>query len=139
MCVPGAELFLCAVQEPRTSPCAPRCRLPTASDPNLRPFPTRGLPDGWRDPDADPYDAVLAALRQRNAPGGGKDRGGSAARAGGPGPGRWPLEAHVVSSDESAARWPSVNGPTAARALEALEAELRELIRSTDGVADPQR
>jgi hypothetical protein len=109
-------------------------------DPNLRPFPTRGLPDGWHDPwDVDPYEAVLAALRQRTAVRRQVTEGGvqlelvASARA----DGRW--EAHVVSSDESAALWPSVNGPTAARALEALEAELRELIRSTDGVADPQR
>ena len=53
--------------------------------------------------------------------------------------GRW--EAHVVSSDrpapslaatgrptsEPALAWPSVNGPTATVALDALETELREL------------
>ena len=109
-------------------------------DPNLRPFPTRGVPNGWHDPwDADPYDAVLSALRQRNALRRQVTEAGvqlelvASARA----DGRW--EAHVVSSDESAALWPSVNGPTAVRALDALEVELRELIRNTDGVADPQR
>jgi hypothetical protein len=40
--------------------------------------------------------------------------------------GRW--EAHVVGSGGPTARWPSVNGPTASVALDALEAELRELI-----------
>ena len=32
--------------------------------------------------------------------------------------------------------WPSVNGPTAAVALDALEAELREVIRGTSEVTD---
>src|SRR5215211_2314157 len=37
-------------------------------EPVQRPFPTRGVPGGWHDPwDADPYDAVEAALRHRNA------------------------------------------------------------------------
>ena len=109
-------------------------------DPNLHPFPARGVPGGWRDPwDADPHDAVLSALRQRNALRRQVTEVSvqlelvASARA----DGRW--EAHVVSSDESAALWPSVNGPTAVRALDALEVELRELIRSTDGVPDPQR
>jgi hypothetical protein len=57
--------------------------------------------------------------------------------------GRW--EAHVVSwrslnpsstvadltTNWHAALWPSVNGPTAAVALDALEAELREWIGAT--------
>jgi hypothetical protein len=35
--------------------------------PTPRPFPTRGIPGGWHDPwDADPIEAVVAALRQRN-------------------------------------------------------------------------
>ena len=116
-----------------SAPMPPPYRL---RDPNLRPFPTRGIPDGWRDPwDADPYDAVLSALRRRNALRRQVTEAGvqlelvASARA----DSRW--EAHVVSSDESAVRWPSVNGPTAALALEALEAELRELIRSTAALA----
>ena len=71
-------------------------------DPNLRPFPTRGVPDGWRDPwDADPYDAVLSALRQRNALRRQMTEAGvelelvAQARA----DGRW--EAHVVSGEAS--------------------------------------
>src|SRR5215208_632582 len=35
-----------------------------------------------------------------------------------------------LTSRESAELWPSVNGPTSARALDALEAELREKISS---------
>ncbi len=35
-----------------------------------------------------------------------------------------------LTSSWSAALWPSVNGPTSARALDALEAELREVIAS---------
>ena len=35
-----------------------------------------------------------------------------------------------LTSRESADLWPSVNGPTSARALDALEAELREKIGS---------
>jgi hypothetical protein len=108
-------------------------------DPNLRPFPTRGVPGGWHDPwDADPLEAMLSALRQRNAP----RRQVTEAdvqieilahvRA----DGRW--EAHVVSSDGFAALWPSVNGPTAALALDALEAELRELLRGTGTLPDVQ-
>ena len=100
-------------------------------DPNLRPFPTRGVPDGWRDPwDADPYDAVLSALRQRNALRRRVTEAGvdiellAQART----DGRW--EAHVVSSDGPAALWQSTNGPTAIVALDALEAELREWLSS---------
>jgi hypothetical protein len=109
-------------------------------DPNLRPFPTRGVPDGWHDPwDDDPYDGVLSALRQRNALRRQVTEAGvqlelvAQARA----DGRW--EAHVVSRDESAALWPTVNGPTAVLALEALEVEVRELIRSTDAFPEAQR
>lgn len=108
-------------------------------DPNLCPFPTRGVPDGWRDPwDADPYDAVVSALRQRNA----LRRQVTEAdvqvelmaqpRA----DSRW--EAHVIASDGSPAVWPSVNGPTAALALDALEAELREVLRDASVVPDAQ-
>jgi hypothetical protein len=45
------------------------------------------------------------------------------------GDGRW--EAHVAASSRPSAMWPSVNGPTAAVALDALEAELRAVIRGT--------
>jgi hypothetical protein len=98
-------------------------------DPNLRPFPTRGVPDGWHDPwDADPYDAVLSALRRRNDLRRHVTEAGvqlelvAQARA----DGRW--QAHVVARDEPAVMWPSTNGPTAFVALDALEAELRELL-----------
>ena len=47
--------------------------------------------------------------------------------------GRW--EAHVASADITAgwplARWRSVNAPSAAVALDALQAELRQMIRGT--------
>ena len=37
-------------------------------DPALRPFPTRGVAGGWRDPwDGDPLEAMVAALRQQRA------------------------------------------------------------------------
>ena len=108
-------------------------------DPKLRPFPTRGIPDGWHDPwDADLYDAVIAALRQRNTLRRQVIEAGvqiellAQSRA----DGRW--EAHVVSSDGPAALWPSTNGPTVTVALDALEAELRELIRSTGAVPDAE-
>jgi hypothetical protein len=101
-------------------------------DPDLRPFPTRGVPDGWRDPwDADPLEEVISALRQRNAlrrrvsEAGGDFELVAQVRA----DGRW--AALVVSGHEVAEMWPSTNGPTAAVALDALEAELRELIRGT--------
>jgi hypothetical protein len=43
-----------------------------------------------------------------------------------------------LTSNWSTALWPSVNGPTSARALDALEAELREVIggASQAGVMD---
>jgi hypothetical protein len=43
--------------------------------------------------------------------------------------GRW--EAHVAASSQPPSMWPSVNGPTAAVALDALEAELREVLGGT--------
>jgi hypothetical protein len=96
------------------------------AEPKPRPFPTRGVPGGWHDPwDADPQDAVLAALQQRNASRRHFREAGmqfdlaAHARA----DGRW--EAHVVPGDGPAVMWPSTNGPTATRALDALEAELR--------------
>jgi hypothetical protein len=101
-------------------------------DPNLRPFPTRGLPDGWRDPwDVDPYEAVLAALRQRTALRRQVIEAGVQLElvAEAWADGRW--QAQVVAGDEPTVMWPSTNGPTAAVALDALEAEVRELLRST--------
>lgn len=122
-----------AVREPRTPPMSTSIPFqPGPRDPNLRPFPTRGVPGGWHDPwDADPLEATLSALRQRNA----LRRQVTEANvqvellARRRADGRW--EAHVVADDGPAVRWPSVNGPTAAVALDALEAELRELMRST--------
>ena len=105
-------------------------------DPNLRPFPTRGIPGGWHDPwDADPLEAVIAGLRQRNALRRRVAEAGvqlelvAQARA----DGRW--AAQVVTGDEATVPWPSTNGPTATVALDALEAELGELIRSPDALA----
>jgi hypothetical protein len=108
--------------------------LPFQSGPQVplsRPFPTRGVPGGWHDPwDGDPLDAVVSALRQRNALRRQVTEADvqvelvAQART----DGRW--EAHVVSSDAAPALWPSVNGPTAGIALDALEAELRELLRA---------
>jgi hypothetical protein len=104
-----------------------------------RPFPTRGVPSGWKDPwDDDP----LAALRKALPHLGTQRRHVTAANldvelmASVLGDGRW--EAHVAASSQplplrSAAdaitvMWPSVNGPTAAVALDALEAELRAVL-----------
>src|SRR5687767_12930063 len=107
-------------------------RVPTA-----RPFPTRGVPGGWVDPwDGDPLEAVVSALRQRNALRRQVIAAGiqlellAQART----DGRW--EAHVVSRDGPAARWPSTNGPTVTVALDALEAELRELLSVSGVVPD---
>jgi hypothetical protein len=109
-------------------------------NPDLRPFPTRGVADGWRDPwDADPYDAVVSALRQRNAlrrqvtEAGAQLELVAQART----DGRW--EAYVAAGDVSPTRWPSVNGPTAAVALDALEAEVRELLHDTSVLPDTAR
>ena len=107
---------------------------PGPRDPTLRPFPARGVPGGWHDPwDADPLAGVVSALRQRNA----LRRQVTEAdvqlelMAQARTDGRW--EAHVTSSDAAPARWPSVNGPTAALALDALEAEVRQLLRGGAG------
>jgi hypothetical protein len=96
-------------------------------DPNLRPFPTRGVPNGWHDPwDADPYDAVLSALRRPNALRRRVTEAGvqlelvAQARA----DGRW--AAQVVAGDAPTVMWPSTNGPSAIVALDALETEVRE-------------
>jgi len=109
-------------------------------EPVQRPFPTRGVPGGWHDPwDADPYDAVEVTLRQRNALRRQVTEAGvqlelvASARA----DGRW--EARVDSRDRSAARWPTVNGPTAVLALDALEAEVRELLVGMSVMRAPER
>lgn len=97
-----------------------------------QPFPARGVPGGWRDPwDGDPLEGVVGVLRQRRALRRRVNEAGVqlelAARA--RPDGRW--DAHVTSGDGPMTRWPSVNGPTAAVALDALEAELRELIQES--------
>jgi len=99
-------------------------------DPAAVPFPARGVPGGWHDPwDRDPVEAMVAAFRQRQAHERRVTEAGvqlelaAQARS----DGRW--EAHVVTGDASVVRWPSVNAPKAAVALDALEAELRALIR----------
>jgi hypothetical protein len=109
-------------------------------EPVPHPFPSRGVPGGWQDPwDADPLDAVVSALRQRNALRRQVTQADvhlellAQARA----DGRW--EAHVTSSDGPAALWPSVNGPTATVALDALEAEVRELLGGAAAAPVAQR
>src|SRR3954454_8222306 len=114
VCIVGGESFrACRASgdEPAMSTQLPFQSRPR--DPNLRPFPTRGVSGGWHDPwDADPLEAVISALRQRNALRRQVTEGNvqlelvAQDRA----DGRW--EAHVVA-DESAGLWPSTNGPTA--------------------------
>jgi hypothetical protein len=89
----------------------------------------RGVPGGWHDPwHADPIEAMVGALRQQQAlrryvrEAGGQLALVAPARADGR------CEAHVVGGGGPTGRWPSVNVPTARVALDALEAELRELI-----------
>jgi hypothetical protein len=115
------------------------------------PFPTRGVPGGWRDRwESDPADAVLAGVRNHarrrvmTVPGLHLELVAEARDAG-----RW--EAHVTSwrgSDPAPGsvrppitapeeRWPSVNGPSALVALDALEAELRDLLRGVLSQSDP--
>jgi hypothetical protein len=101
-------------------------------DPALRPFPARGVPGGWHDPwDGDPVEAMVATLRQQQALRRRMSEAGvqlelaAQVRT----DGRW--EAHVAEGDGAVTRWPSVNGPTVSCALDALEAELRELIRES--------
>ena len=101
-------------------------------EPVVPPFPTRGVTGGWRDLwDGDPVEAMVAALRQQRALRRWLSKAGvklellAHPRA----DGRW--EAHVAACEGPVTRWPSVNGPTAAVALDALEAELRELIRDS--------
>ena len=112
--------------------------------PAPRPFPTRGVPGGWRDAwDADPLAGVPVVRSPRDAQGrsvcDADLRVELVARA--RDDGRW--VASVVAQElpspvpgqtdrspaASAAAWPSVNGPTAAAALDALEAELRHAAR----------
>jgi hypothetical protein len=106
-------------------------------------FPTRGVPGGWQDEwDADPIDAVLSALptarvhRQSMNAAGVHIELEAHARA----DGRW--EAYVVSGGRPRpassfvnpkTSWPvvmspPVNEPTAALALDTLEARLRALL-----------
>jgi len=99
----------------------------------------RGVPGGWHDPwDADPLAGAVSALRQRNALRRQVTEADvqiellAQARA----DGRW--EAHVTSSDGAPARWPSVNGPTVTLALDALEGEVRELLRGPAAGADSE-
>ena len=107
--------------------------------PKPHPFPRRGVPGGWHDPwDADPLAGVVATLRERNALRRQVTEADvqlellAQARA----DGRW--EAHVTSSDGAPARWPSVNGPTVTLALDALEGEVRELLRGPGAGADSE-
>ena len=103
-------------------------------NPDLHPFPTRGVADGWRDPwDADPLEAMLGALRQQRALRRHMREGGVQLElvAHARGNGRW--EAYVVAG-EPAVLWPSTNGPTATVALDALEAELREVLHDASAL-----
>jgi hypothetical protein len=45
-------------------------------------------------------------------------------------------EAHVAAASRPSAIWPTVNGPTAVVALDALEAELREVVCGTSEVTE---
>jgi hypothetical protein len=107
------------------------------AEPKPRPFPTRGVRGGWQDPwDADPLAGVVSTIRQRNALRRHLTEEDvqlellAQART----DGRW--EAHVTSSDAAPTRWPSVNGPTAGLALDALEAELRQLLRDAAATSE---
>jgi hypothetical protein len=133
LCIPAAKRVRESVRELRGPTVSTQLPFPSYSQ-NLDggSFPTRGVSGGWRDPwDVDPYDSVLSTLRQRND----LRRQVSEANvqiellAQARADGRW--EAHVISPKAAPAPWPSVNGPTAAVALDALEAELRELMRCT--------
>jgi hypothetical protein len=105
-----------------------------------RPFPTRGVPGGWRDAwDADPLaglpDRPTADVRRRSVRDAGlraelvahvRDDGrwvASVATRDMPTPGPGPTDNPTTPW---AAAWPAVNGPTAAAALDALEAEVRD-------------
>ena len=101
-CVPAPNCSSVPCVRPRT-PMRTPMPPPTASGSESAPFPTRGLPDGWRDPWMPIRTTRACGAPPAHRRAATRDRGGSAARAGGRGPGRWPLEAHVVSSDESAA------------------------------------
>ena len=97
-----------------------------------RPFPTRGIPSGWTDPwDDDPLAALRTALpylgtQRRHVIEAGLNVELMASALD---DGRW--EAHVAASSRPSAMWPTVNGPTAVVALDALVAELRAVIRGT--------
>ena len=122
----------------RSHPSVDHSRVPTP-----RPFPTRGVAGGWRDPwDSDPTDAMVGALSHRAAHARSVHAQGLciALIARPRLDGRW--EAHVLSWDhlsptpqlgdepfrEPPQGWPSVNGPTAIVALDALETELQALV-----------
>ena len=116
-----------------------------------RPFPTRGIPSGWKDTwDDDPLAAVRIALphpgpQRRHVIAADLDVELMASALG---DGRW--EAHVASSSQPlpastpsdvttsrpSVMWASVNGPTATVALDALEAELRAVICGTGEVTE---
>ena len=120
-----------------------------------RPFPTRGVPGGWHDAwdDDDPLQSLLVALPHRSP----QRRPMIEADqhlellAEAQQDGRWVARVttwnhpHPASPSSdlppgwSPATWPSVNGPTAMAALDALEVELRDLIRhplpEVDGAA----
>ena len=109
--------------------------------PAPRPFPTRGVAGGWQDPwDGDPIDAMLAARSDPGAPARSVRAAGLHFELGvrAREDGRW--VAHVAAwdgpPDGPSVRWPSVNGPTAAVALDALEAELRDLVAGAGRSAD---
>jgi hypothetical protein len=129
---------------PKTPPYSPKPRTPA-------PFPTRGVPGGWRDPwDIDPLQRLLAlppsevlrrSLRDTNLsvelvahPR--KDGRWVASVAAGEAPpfvsGSTGLSAHPRTST-----WPSVNGSTATLALDALEADLRDAVYAARPDADP--
>jgi hypothetical protein len=113
-------------------------QTPLFTRPSGRPlhlFPTRGVPGGWRDPwDDDPRDALLELLLHRDV----AHRHVAEGRVqldfeAEPGEdGRW--LASVISPpmliEQRPVHWPSVNGPTAMVALDALEAEVREVLHT---------
>jgi|SRR3954471_3498918 len=128
----------------KTPPFSPKPRTPA-------PFPTRGVPGGWRDPwDADPLQRLLvlppSEIQRRSVREADlsvelvahhrQDGRWVASVAAGEGPrfvsGSTGLSAHTRTST-----WPSVNGSTATVALDALEAELRDGVRVTQPDAEP--
>ena len=118
--------------------------MSAARAPSPERFPLRGVPGGWRDPwDADPREAMLATIRTRPL----LRRQVRTARlhlelvAQARPDGRWDGQVaswDVVDPGSSTVRptpawsvvpWPSVNAPSATAALDALEAEVRELLQ----------